>query len=64
MPTTAKYTTYGQVTFLEKVGALASTMLYLRESRPPVVSLTNLNFIRNDVNSSSALLDVHHFFIL
>ena len=62
MPTTAKYTAYGQVSFLEKVGAIASTMLYLRESRPPVASFTN--FIHNDVNSYSARLDIHHVFIL
>jgi len=52
-------TTYGQVTFLEKVGAIASTMLHLRES----VALFTNKFINiyNDINSSRARLDVTHF---
>ena len=40
MPTTAKYTIYGQVTFLEKVGAMALVML-LRESCLLVALFTN-----------------------
>jgi len=46
MPTTAKYTTYGQVTFLEKVTAMASMMLHLRESSScsPVAWFTTNSF--------------------
>ena len=60
MATAAKYTTYGKVSFLEKVGQMASVILYLRESYPPVVLFTNFEPYPQRHNILRPRLDVQH----